>query len=130
MQITKVVYRRNFHASEVDRYLMETIETEVTLNEGESANDAFDYAKVFVMEQGSKCMQDADHTHIQERIIKDEPLPEIQVEKELREATLAEQMMSCTEVKVLESYKFIAKKDPLLQLEYDKRMYILQHLNK
>ena len=41
-------------------------------------------------------------------------------------AELIQHIKTCTELKVLESYKFIAKKDPDLQSAYDNKLKELQ----
>jgi methionine aminopeptidase len=109
---------------------METLETEVFINEGESASEAVKFARDFSIEQAKQLMQLPDHQHIEEKYIPESQLPVIEYyDPRPREQTLEEQIASCTDIKVLESYKFIAKKDPSLQLEYEKRMYILKELS-
>lgn len=53
------------------------------------------------------------------------PVPEVQVEKE-QPKSLVEQIESCTELKVLESYRLIAKTNPECQEAYDKKLKELQ----
>ena len=121
----RIFYQRNFRISE---FLYETIGAGILLEQGQDAKEALNECKALVNEYHNENMIiSLEH---QERYIPDDKLPEIQVEKEIREQTLEEQMASCTEIKVLESYKFIAKKDPELQLAYDKKMYILKLENK
>lgn len=49
------------------------------------------------------------------------PVPEVQVEKE-QPKSLVEQIESCIELKVLESYRLIAKTKPECQEAYDKKL--------
>lgn len=48
-------------------------------------------------------------------------VPEVQVEKE-QPKSLVEQIKSCTELKVLESYRLIAKVNPETQQAYDNKL--------
>ena len=121
----RIFYQRNFRISE---FLYETIGAGILLEQGQDAKQALSECKALVNEYHNENMIiSIEH---QEIYIPDDKLPDIQVEKEIREQTLEEQIMSCEEIKVLESYKFIAKKDRHLQLAYDKKMNILKLQNK
>lgn len=129
MHITTINYTKTFN---LGNYSSEKIGVEIALNEGEDAMEAMEAAKNLVHEfhQKYQLQINPEYAHLLQQPSTCEPLPTIQtstVQPEIWEPTLAEQIASCMEVKVLESYKFIAKKDPELQLEYDKRMYILTH---
>ena len=122
-----------------DQYRRKKIGIGVTLKEGESLTDATLQAEQFISEYITKNTIYPEHSHQEEYYVSPTALPIIQRDfttsfdgeklPDLREPTLEEQIVSCDDIKVLESYKFIAKKDPKLQLEYDKRMYILKELS-
>ena len=121
MHINQISYVKTFN---LGNYSSQKIGVEIFINEGEDAKQALDTAKSLVEEYHKS--SEFPEQHIQERYIPDDKLPEIQVQKqEVREQTLEEQIQSCTEVKVLESYKFIAKKDIALQVAYDAQMEML-----
>ena len=120
MHINQISYVKTFN---LGNYSSEKIGVEIFINEGDDAKQALDTAKSLV-EEYHKSLEFPEQ-HIQERYIPDDKLPEIQVQKEVREQTLEEQIQSCKEVKVLESYKFIAKKDIALQVAYDAQMKML-----
>lgn len=130
MHFSKIYIQKNFVPNQsLDPFGRESIGVEIYLNEGDSIINGKELAREYIKEYIYK--NTVDQPHIVERYIADEQLPDIQVDnKEIKESTLAEQIAACTEITVLESYKLIVKKDPLLQLEYDKKMYILQYLNK
>jgi hypothetical protein len=112
-----------------DQFRRKKIGIGITLKEGETIADATLQAEQFIKEHIQKNTV-VTHTHIQEKYIPESQLPEIQVEKEhYSEQTLEEQIATCSDTKTLEAYKFLVKKDPKLQLEYDKRMYILKELS-
>ena len=130
MQITMVNYTKTFN---LGNYSSEKIGVEIAINEGEDAKEALSTAKQLVEEYHQQTY--SEHSHIEEKVItysQDKFTEGIERSTDFfksppREQTLEEQIMSCEEIKVLESYKFIAKKDPQLQLAYDKKMYILTH---
>jgi len=106
-----------------DQFRRKKIGVGITLKEGENMDDAIAEAEKFIKEYVVKNTV-FTHTHIEENCIyQPSALPTIQYEPpticEVREQTLEEQIRSCTEKKVLESYKFIAKKDPQLQKAYN-----------
>lgn len=123
MHFEEVIYKRNFRVSAIDPYIHETIVAKIVFNEGESATEAFNMAKEFVLEQGSKAVQYPDHQHIEINSLPPEPsvLPSIQVEKEEKAYSMEDEINSCQEFKVLESYYFFVKDKPELKNIYDIR---------
>lgn len=112
-------------------YMSEKIGVEVKVEVGEDAKSALDIAKQLVEEYHKESNAGVLETMFP-ATTPIEQLPVIHTnagptKDELREPTLEEQIMSCESVKVLESYKLMVKKDTVLQLAYDKRMYILTH---
>ena len=124
MHINQISYVRTFN---LGNYSSEKIGVEIAINEGEDAKQALDTAKSLVEEYHKS--SEFPMPHIEERIIPEHLLPVVQVQKSYGE-TLEEQINSCTDIGVLESYKFIAKKDNGLQLAYDKRMSVLKTFKK
>lgn len=127
MHFEQVTYKRNFRISAIDQYLYETIETKVVFNKSEKANEAFDMAKAFVLEQGSKVTHDPFYSPTENV---EEPFP-IKVQKSTIETTvnyLIKDIESCQEIKVLESYKIIAKSKPELQEAYDTKFNQLKSI--
>lgn len=97
----------------------------MTLSEGASREDAEQKIKTAIKEYIQKNTI-IDHTHIQERYIPDELLPEIQVVKNEFGQTLEEQINSCTEFTVLTSYYLIVKNNPTLLNIYEIKKAELQ----
>ncbi len=117
-----------------DQYRRKKIGIGVTLKEGENLTDATLQAEQFISEYITKNTIYPEHGWQEEKVVANfETIPNLQVihvdKPEYHEQTLKEQIVACDDIKVLESYKFIAKKDPELKLEYDKRMYILKELS-
>lgn len=130
MHIILVTYTKTYN---LGNYSSEKIGVEITLNEGEDAKESLATAKALVEEYHRQSLAEYPMPHIEEieiPIISKATKELLKDDLQIREPTLEEQIMSCEEIKVLESYKFIAKKDPQLQLAYDKKMYILKLENK
>lgn len=114
MHIGRIIHRKNFHVSEIDKYLMETLETEVFINEGESANEAVKMARDFNIEQAKTLMQLSDHSHIEERSLYSTPerLPDIQIEKAQLFTdynVVVEEINKCQTIADLDGWNMIAK---------------------
>ncbi len=117
-----------------DPYRRKHYRTRYTLEAGETKQDGELKVDQAIKEYIQK--NTTENPHIVERTINNGPLPEIQLRDELysgeyatyREQTLEEQILGCEDKKVLESYKFIAKKDPELEAAYNLRMNELQFL--
>ena len=119
MPFTYLYIEDNFIPDVVtDQYRRKKIGVGITLKEGEKMDDAINEAEQFIKEYIQKNTITPQHFHIEEKYIPESQLPTITY-SEPREQTLEEQIRSCTDKKVLESYKFIAKKDPILQKAYN-----------
>ena len=126
MHFDKIYLEDNFVPDIIsDQFRRKKIGVSICIKEGESMDDAMSVAETFIKEYIQKNTVVPDHQHIEERIIPEHLLPVVQVQKSYGE-TLEEQINSCTDIGVLESYKFIAKKDNGLQLAYDRRMSVLK----
>lgn len=55
----------------------------------------------------------------------EENLPEMQVDKPIPHTSLEDQIRSCKEIKVLESYRILIKNDPVLSKVYNEMMFKL-----
>ena len=118
MKINQVNYQKTFN---LGNYSSERIGVDITLNEGDDAKEALATAKQLVEEyhvQGYAAREAAVP------VIVATPLP--QPKKSTEPLSLADQIKTCTEIKVLESYKFIVKGKPEQQV-YDRIMMELQY---
>jgi hypothetical protein len=130
MHFSKIYIQDNFVPNIVeDQFRRKVIGIEVTISSDESITRAEQLAGDYIKDYIQKNTV-ANHAHIEERYIPENELPQIQVDKEpeIREQTLEEQIRSCTDLKVLESYVFIAKKEKSLQDAYNSTMEkLLKH---
>ena len=127
MTITTVSYTKTFN---LGSYQSEKIGIEYSLNEGENAMEALDAAQTLAQEFHEK--NNPLPTLPFENTITDvvEPLQEIKIDKrtakEKQIEKLVEDINSCTIIKVLESYRLIAKSNETLQTTYDNKLKQLQ----
>jgi len=143
MRFTQVSYQKTFN---LGSYQSERIGVELELSEGESPKEALDTAKQLVEEYHKENNKGLTVTFHPENIPssafssndtpmyfvptdKKQPLPEDFVSdlSKLKpipppKQTIEEQIASCTDIKILESYKLIVKKNPELQKVYDLTM--------
>jgi len=120
MNITSVSYVKLFP---LGMYINEKIGVEVSLEAGEDAMLALDTARNLVHEYHEK---NNPIPFAGVTAIADNPtIPNVQVDKEPPKS-LVEQIESCTELKVLESYRLIAKTNPECQTAYDNKLKELQ----
>ena len=121
MPITTVNYQKTFN---LGNYTSERIGVEISLNDNQDAKEAIAEAKKLVEEfhaetnKGLYC-QDM----LTGMVSIGEPMAQIQPAAQRKHEptkplTLVEQIQSCTEIKVLESYRLIAKSKPDLQAAY------------
>jgi hypothetical protein len=106
MRIEKIYYQRNFP---IGQFLFETIGIGIIVNEGEDPQQALDEAKKLACEYNT-----ANNPHLAETQ-PSEPttLPTLKVEREQIEGkSVAEQIATVTELKVLEGYKLLVKNNP------------------
>lgn len=128
MNITSINYTKTYN---LGSYQSEKIGVEISINEGENAMEALDTAKKLCQEFHDKNNPEpfvSGETIIQPAST--EPIPEIKVDKktakEQQEQNLIDAINSCTELKVLESYRLIAKSNEKLQTAYDNKLKQLQ----
>lgn len=114
-----------------DPFGRETAGIEVTIGEGESLEDAKTAAREFITEyiKANKI----ESPHIIERYIPEEQLPVMQVrDRPLSQMPedndIEKSIRSCDEIKVLESYRLLAKCEHRFQVAYDTRMDQLQQI--
>ena len=131
MNITSINYTKTYN---LGSYQSEKIGVEISINEGENAMEALDTAKKLCQEFHEKNNPEpfvSGETIIQPAST--EPIPEIKVDKktakEQQEQKLIDDINSCTELKVLESYRLIAKSNKKLQTTYDYRLKLIQDAN-
>lgn len=109
-----------------DPYRRKHIRTRYILSEGESMEQAENTVHAYIKEYIYK--NTVNSPHIQERSIPDELLPTIYASSDYSGQTLEEQILACDDKKVLEIYKFIAKKDTVLEAAYVLRMEQLEQI--
>jgi Tfp pilus assembly protein PilO len=121
MHISKVSYQKTFN---LGSYTSEKIGVELDINEGEDAKLALDKARKLVQEYHIE-----NNKGLYVRGEMDEMLPEVQKQKPEKTAieSLIEDINTCTEIKVLESYRLIAKSKPELQTAYDNHLKKLKY---
>jgi hypothetical protein len=116
MKIVKVSYQKVFP---LQQYVNEKIGVEIDLDtsKGDDANHAFDMAKQLVEKWHKE-----NNPVIQETQPGEAPIPVIQVQKEEKAIGLyVEDIMSCKNVKVLESYAPLIKGNKKMQDAYERR---------
>jgi len=125
MRISKVYYQKNFRTGD---FLYENIGVGIEINDQEDPKEALDEAK--------KLCQEYHNEHIQQELEhqsqQPEPtiLPSIQVEKDYKDMSFEEQIESCDDLKVLESYKLLANRTEHLQTVYDRKHWQLKQAAK
>lgn len=138
MTVLEVTFQKNYHISLEDRFLMETLIIKVMgdVAEEKDAQILWDKARV-----EADLNHRLNNPHLFKDTTPDIPIlskKDIAVIEELKKGgeqfqenkknqlestlTLEDQIKSCTESKVLESYKFIVKGKPELQEIYDSRL--------
>ncbi len=119
MNISKITYKQNFAYNPIS---MEHIHlgVEIDINEGESASEAFTTAKNLINETYQAIIKD-----LPVPMWEDSKLPEQKIEpasKPNQEQSIIRDISSVTDLKVLESYKLIAKNNPNIQIAYDNKL--------
>jgi hypothetical protein len=124
-QFEKVSYQRVFN---MGNYESIRIGADVIVNAGEDAKSALNEAKEFVeqWQKENSIHHYADNTpdipiipkEVRPEKYKDSPLP--------MHSNLLDDINSCTELKILESYVFLAKRTPALKQAYDNKLKELQ----
>jgi hypothetical protein len=119
MKFTELYYEKVFP---IAPYVNEKIGVRMSIEEGEDAKAAIETAREFAEECFNEKYGDLaqrinisfDEPPPTPVVIKETPPPE-----EQRIADIIAQMNTCKEIKVLETYRFMVKKEPKLQEAYD-----------
>lgn len=116
MTIEKISYSMSYEmVTTTGLKLWQKLGVEGTLSQNEDPKEGYK-ALHDLIEETHK-----EHSQPLSFVADNAPVPEVQVEKE-QPKSLLEQIESCTEVKVLESYRLIAKTKPECQEAYDKKL--------
>jgi len=110
MQIERISYQKTFN---LGSYQSQRIGVDIILNPEDSADEAFAQARELVEKY---------HSETAPVMIADNPPEQVQQisnGKLTPEQNLIQQIESCQELKVLESYRLIAKTKPEYQTAYD-----------
>jgi hypothetical protein len=114
-----------------DPYRRVPVKFGITLNPGESLEEAKEAIKQAIKEYIHE--NKIESPHIVERYIPEEQLPTYQVREPLsmmpEDNDIEKAIWSCNEIKVLESYRLLAKCEQRFQSAYDIRMEQLQHID-
>jgi hypothetical protein len=96
----------------------EKIGVELTLNEGEDAKEALDTARLLVEEYHKENNKELEEMRGTQVVTIDEKLsPDEQIIRDIN---------SCSDLKILESYRLIVKKNPQFQETYNLKLNQLQ----
>ena len=127
MRFTQVSYQKTFN---LGSYQSERIGVELELSEGESPKEALDTAKQLVEEyhkENNKGLVLSEILPISTSNIHDDEKGVKFTQPPPSKQSISEQITSCTDIKILESYKLIVKKNPELQNVYNETMdYLTQ----
>lgn len=117
MQIERISYQKTFN---LGSYQSQRIGVDIILNPDDIADEAFAQARELVEKYHSETapVMIADNPP--------EPVQQISKEKLTLEQNLIQQIESCQELKVLQSYRLIAKTQPECQVAYEKKLIELQ----
>lgn len=131
MQTLEVTFQKNFHTSNEDRFLMETLIIKVNADTvGEDAQYLWDKAR-----EEAELNHKRNNPHLFPPDIpiipkvekSNQMITREELERQLMYGkNIPEQIQSCTELKTLESYKFIVRGKPDLQTIYDNKLKSLQ----
>jgi hypothetical protein len=128
MKFHKLIFEKIF---ELERYQNEKIGEEIILDGDEDADwhraEQIRRVEALGVERIAK-HRASIQPHIETTILaSSEPPQEIQIRQEPEpELTLAEQINTCTDLKVLESYRLLITKDALARTAYNKRKLKLE----
>jgi hypothetical protein len=120
MKVTSITFQQTFPTG---LYANQKIGIEIEPEEGEYLLGVYDYAKLIVNEAFNRLNPDLNYTPQAADFNTGEPAV-VQVEKQgedQRIGVLVADINSCTELKVLESYKILAKTKPELTDAYNKK---------
>ncbi len=120
MTTLEVTFQKNYHTSLEDRFLMETLIIRVMGDiAGEDAQILWDKARTEAESNHRRHNPHLFPVNIQEAT---NQLNEKRRMNEIAKQPLADQIKSCTDLKVLESYKFIVKGKPDLEEIYQSKL--------
>lgn len=126
MNIKNISYTKTYN---LGNYSSEKIGVEISINEGENAIEALRTAKelcdTYHKETTANLPMESTVVSIPIEEIMEIQAPK-KSSKERQEQTLIDSINSCTELKVLESYRLIAKSKPELQSAYDLKLQSLK----
>lgn len=128
MIVEKISLLVPFVDDQYGTYLQKKVTMDIILQEGETPEKALDYALETVTawnestKKAQPNMPPMDLTglppHLATQVVRsDRPVPEVE-----RKRKLMDDIYSCTELKVLESYRLLAKSSPELQQSYDEML--------
>lgn len=121
MKINLITYNQLFPLT---AFLNERIGFEASLDEGEDPTEVLAELKKLSVEFYKKSNNHLEENGLLSRVEVREP---IKVEKPQNGVeSLTADIESCKELKVLESYKFIAKQNPVIQEVFNKKLLELQ----
>lgn len=118
MHIDKISYQKTFN---LGNYSSERIGVDIVLNEGEDAKLSLSEASKLVHEYHKESLS------LNPPQSSDTLVPDIHLDKATLANSLVRDINSCTELKVLESYKIIVKGKPDLQDAYDTKLKELKN---
>lgn len=123
MQFTSISFEKLFPTG---AYMNEKIRVDVSLNLGDNAMEAIDEARKLVnenFEKNNPHLVTPDIPIIPKSILEVASIKEYHNHnQQAAQQPLTEQIKSCTDLKVLESYKFIVKGKPELELAYQNKL--------
>lgn len=122
MKLDKIFYQRNFP---IGQFLFETIGLGATIDEGDNQEQCLDELKRQVIEYHEKNMPVIDDTQTGMYVKQiSEPTAKLSAKEQI-----INDIGTCSEIKVLESYRLIAKSDIQVQQAYDNQLKKLTDAN-
>jgi hypothetical protein len=119
MHTERIYLQQNFRQRPGDDpFLFKTVGIGVYLKKGESIEEAMELAQTQINDYIQKNTSDPEHNHVEVR--------DVQVEKP---KSLVDDIRSCGDLKVLESYKLIVKNNATLRQVYNERLEQLSNQN-
>lgn len=121
MTVKTISYQKSFV---IGPYLQEKIGVEIDLNENDDLDEAFITAKRMT-ETWHK--ENNPGLYIENTITDEVSIPQNQTQLRDTVQYIIEDIQSCTDIKVLESYSLIAKSSPKVKEAYDNKYQELQN---
>lgn len=127
MTIEKINYQKTFN---LGNYSSERIGVDINLTKGDDPIKALDEAKKLVeqyhKENNPVLYGEYSNPVVHPATLTSQPIEVKQNEPRNRLGQIIDDINSCSDVKILESYKLIAKNNPVLQVAYDQKLKQLQ----